>query len=57
MNRNERDVHVADVTRGESPPAKNPNFKKLKLVREIIRVSSGIRAGDDCPKTYGTRSV
>ena len=38
------------------PRAANSKFKRLKLVREVIRVSSNLRAGNGCFDTFGSRS-
>jgi hypothetical protein len=57
MDTNQREDH-ADSSHNESerPRVKRIEIKRLKLVREVIRVSSHLHAGAGCLDTFHTKS-
>jgi hypothetical protein len=53
MDTNKRDDQEVVQGQGRDPEVKN--FKRLKLVRETIRVSTRLRAGSGCEDTYNSK--
>lgn len=43
-----------EIVQGEVRETQVTNFKQLKLVREVIRVSTHLRAGGGCEDTYNS---
>ncbi len=58
MDRDQHDGQVNSTqNESERSPAKPTGIKQLRLVREVIRVSSHLHAGEGCLDTYHSTSA